>query len=97
MNDRQTSDDFDERFLSAYGLGDPDNPLKSSSSASITNNRESKLEKQAKQSPWSVKLMVAVYVYVFVWVYVCVVCLCSKFTYSTGISLSTMNLSSKWD
>ena len=52
MNDRPESDDFDERFLSAYGLGDPDNPLKSSSSASITNNRESKLEKQAKESPW---------------------------------------------
>jgi len=55
MNDRPESDDFDERFLSAFGLGDPDNPLKSSSSASITNNRESKLEKQAKESPWSVK------------------------------------------
>lgn len=52
MNDRPVSDDFDERFLSAYGLGDPDNPLKSSSSASITNNRESKLEKQSKESPW---------------------------------------------
>ena len=55
MNDRPESDDFDERFLSAFGLGDPDNPLKSSSSASITNNRESKLEKQAKESPWLVK------------------------------------------
>ena len=58
MNDRPLSDDFDERFLSAYGLGDPDNPLKSSSSASIINNRESKLEKQSKESPWSVKVMI---------------------------------------
>ena len=55
MNERPLSDDFDERFLSAYGLGDPDNPLKSSSSASIINNRESKLEKQANESPWSVE------------------------------------------
>ncbi|XP_065899379.1 3-phosphoinositide-dependent protein kinase 1-like [Dysidea avara] len=52
MNDRPLSDDFDERFLSAFGLGDPDNPLKSSSSASITSNRETKLERQAKESPW---------------------------------------------
>lgn len=58
MNERPISDDFDERFLSAYGLGDPDNPLKSSSSASITNNRESKLEKQSKESPWSVQMMI---------------------------------------
>ena len=57
MNDRPLSDDFDERFLSAYGLGDPDHPLKSSSSASITNNRESKLEKQANESPWSVEVI----------------------------------------
>ena len=54
LSDRPLSDNFDERFLSAFGLGDPDNPLKSSSSASITNNRESKLEKQAKESPWLV-------------------------------------------
>ena len=58
MNERPVSDDFDERFLSAYGLGDPDNPLKSSSTASITNNRESKLEKQSKESPWSVEMMI---------------------------------------
>ena len=61
MNDRPVSDDFDERFLSAYGLGDPDNPLKSSSSASITNNRESKLEKQSKESPWSVEMTTSSY------------------------------------
>ena len=57
MNDRPDSDAFDERFLSAYGLGDPDNPLKSNSSVNITNNRESKLEKQAKESPWSVEML----------------------------------------
>ena len=62
MNDRPLSDDFDERFLSAYGLGDPDNPLRSSSTASITSNRESKLEKQAKESPWSVKMITSSYV-----------------------------------
>ena len=61
MNDRPVSDDFDERFLSAYGLGDPNNPLKSSSSASITNNRESKLEKQSKESPWSVEMTMSSY------------------------------------
>lgn len=65
MNDRPESDDFDERFLSAYGLGDPDNPLKSSSTASITNNRESKLEKQAKESPWSVEMLTSVTVNYF--------------------------------
>jgi len=55
MNERPLSDNFDERFLSAFGLGDPDNPLQSSSSASITNNRETKLERQAKESPWLVQ------------------------------------------
>ena len=61
MNDRPLSDDFDERFLSAYGLGDPDNPLRSSSNASITSNRENKLEKQAKESPWLAEMITSSY------------------------------------
>jgi len=73
MNERPLSDNFDERFLSAFGLGDPDNPLQSSSSASITNNRETKLERQANESPWLVQkhACLDMYLNTGVRVYVC--------------------------
>jgi len=76
MNERPLSDNFDERYLSAFGLGDPDNPLQSSSSASITNNRETKLERQAKESPWLVQECACVCVHKCVYVYVCIFVFC---------------------
>ena len=59
-DEEKTDDEFDERFLQVFGLGDPESqsatkiPVARTPSQPDPNEREELLKRQAKNSPWLV-------------------------------------------
>ena len=62
VDDGEPDDEFEERFLQCFGLGDPEQqpaakkPVTRTPSQPDPTEREELLRRQAKNSPWSVQL-----------------------------------------
>ena len=55
VGDTGSEQDFEDRFLQCFGLGDPDvKPEPRTTTRSDAQERDAKLKKQAKESPWYV-------------------------------------------
>ena len=53
VGDTGSEQDFEDRFLQCFGLGDPDvKPAPRNATQSDAQERHEKLKKQTKESPW---------------------------------------------
>lgn len=67
MDDGETDDEFEERFLQCFGLGDPEvttskKPVARTPSQPDPLERDEQLKRQATNSPW---LVVYTYMYMY--------------------------------
>ena len=62
-DEEKTDDEFEERFLQVFGLGDPESqsvaktPVARTPSQPDPTERQELLKRQAKNSPWLVRLL----------------------------------------